>query len=91
MAFVLASACGVCGTIVRLQKDHDELFALAPGLRTKADLVERFGAPSERTSYDFRGEKIECWIYTVPLLTPPASAQFEFRGDEIFARSQLSP
>jgi hypothetical protein len=91
MGIVLVCASGVYATILRLQKDHDELSSMAPQLRTKADLIERFGAPSERTSYDFRGEKIECWIYAVPLLTPRASAQFEFRGDEIFARSHLSP
>ena len=91
MAVGILGLASCYATFVRLERIHGELFRMGLQVRTKADLKSHFGSPSEQKFYEYRGQKIECWIYKITLFDPHVFVQFEMRGDSIFAATQLNP
>jgi hypothetical protein len=89
--FWISMACFVGGAAVgyesfaRLERIHGELFRGRLDVKTKGDLLDRFGSPSRTKMLSHNGKQIECWIYEIRLLSPPVFAQFEMVDESITA------
>jgi hypothetical protein len=87
LAFGLAiSTLTISGTVfLRLDRLHTDLLDGSPGIKTKQDLLQRYGTPTRTDSYVYAGQNIECWIYEVRLFSPHILKQFEMVHDTVTA------
>jgi hypothetical protein len=84
-----ASSAVIAGTaFLRLERMHTDLVSGSPGIKTKADILKRYGPPSETDSYQKDGRIVECWIYEVTLFNPRIRKQFEMIDDVVWATMQ---
>jgi hypothetical protein len=84
----IASAVVAASAFFRLENLHTDLVGGSPGIKTKTDILKRYGPPSETDSYQMDGQTVECWIYEVTLFHPRIRKQFEMIDDVIWATIQ---
>ena len=84
LAFATAIIATVCLGLSyqELGRIHELLFMGHYRVTTKSDLLVLFGKPTRTFSGDFRGEKIDTWVYKIDLISPKLVCQFEFYKDE---------
>ena len=87
LSFGLAISTLTASSLIflRLERLHSDLLGGSPGIKTKQDLLQRYGTPTRKDSYVYGGQNIECWIYEVRLFKPHILKQFEMVHDTVTA------
>lgn len=84
-ACAVLAGCGAWRVFLRLDGLHADLAQGGPGLKTKEDLLKRYGAPSRTDFYTANGTGVECWIYETGYPFPRGTASFEMIDGRIWA------
>lgn len=84
VAFVVEAIAALClgFSYVELDRIHGLLFQRNYSVKTKNDLLALFGEPTRIFSGNFRGEKVDAWVYKIDLIRPRLEFQFEFHKNE---------
>ena len=87
-ACCILSALSSAGLFIRLESLHGDLVNGSPGIKTKSDILARYGTPSRIDSYQKESKTVECWIYEVTMFQPRIMKQFEMIDDVVWATIQ---
>jgi hypothetical protein len=77
---------------LELERIHGLFFEGNYQIKKKADLLDLFGEPTRTFSEDFKGKRIDAWVYKIDLINPKLAIQFEFDGEDyVGAMGQIKP